>query len=107
MSRLRRYLWWTPPLLGLAVIVILPDLPTGHVRYPLIESTRHWAFGLSIAYVPIALCVRLLLRWIKLDDRSMRHDRGECEQCGYDLRATPDRCPECGAVPSGEKGAAV
>lgn len=51
-----------------------------------------WAIVLVTGIWP-AVWLRATLR------TSSRHRRGLCPACGYDLRVTPDRCPECGAVP--------
>jgi hypothetical protein len=37
--------------------------------------------------------------WLITGPDRRNRQSGLCSNCGYDLRATPDRCPECGEVP--------
>jgi hypothetical protein len=48
-----------------------------------------WFLALLFAISP-ALHLRATIRSRRL------HRAGHCPRCGYDLRATPERCPECG-----------
>jgi hypothetical protein len=55
--------------------------------------TPYWMIVLLTGLLPVIA----LARWVR--KRSPR-DANLCPSCGYDLRATPDRCPECGTVAS-------
>ena len=65
--------------------------------------------GSSLVPAPIGLCIGMLslLALVILDGSNQRlmdrHHRlaakGLCVHCGYDLRGSPEKCPECGMVP--------
>jgi hypothetical protein len=55
-----------------------------------------WPYWVVIAVTSVLPAVWLFGWWKRRKPRALEH----CANCGYDLRATPDRCPECGAIPS-------
>ena len=56
----------------------------------------YWILSAATATAP--------LLWLRARRRrGRRTDHNLCPTCGYDLRATPDRCPECGRTAPGPR----
>jgi hypothetical protein len=66
----------------------LQDYPSRLLTIP------YWLVCLVCAW-PIVPTIHRRVNVIRL-----RNHLCTCRKCGYDLRATPDRCPECGTMPT-------
>jgi hypothetical protein len=73
---------------------VFPALPTSKLVYAIVP---HWAVA-----VPL-LAWSLWRTFGPAAERQRRLRKGQCVNCGYDLRASAGRCPECGTA----TGAAV
>jgi hypothetical protein len=76
--------WWRPT----------PPLDGSYTGSDTEIEISYWLVALLACVLPVA--------WAKgaLRDRARRRRvrRGLCTACGYDLRGSADRCPECGAA---------
>lgn len=96
-------------------IVGLPDIRMGSLA--IYAGGDGWLYLLwggihfheaDIYLMPINVCLLVAaLPLLYAGVRRLRmRPRGYCQNCGYDLRATPDRCPECGTIPPTKKAIA-
>jgi len=89
-----------PPAGDAAVVRRLANFVSGGLPQPgLIDGG-----GFEVSLWPLVACLAILpALWLFRRGRfvaARRMARGLCPSCGYDMRATPDRCPECGATPT-------
>ena len=87
---------------------LTPHVITALAVLSLLLCTTLCIFGLDVSYPFPVGCLMVLpvawpFAWASYYYRKRHVIRrrialGQCIACGYDLCATPDRCPECGRI---------
>jgi hypothetical protein len=102
----RESIWQQIGLVSRTITLPLEWRPLGSTRAYLAQYNA-WGYGIRLPYpvaqflsalivgVAAVVLLRRLRRWMLRRSRRMS---GCCEECGYDLRAGHEKCPECGAV---------
>jgi hypothetical protein len=73
----------------------------GHAWRPHFYSVQrgnfHWMAMIPL-WETLLVCFGIAVAlWVRCGTKP---GPNHCSHCGYDLRATPDRCPECGNIPT-------
>ncbi len=76
----------------------VPSNPTFPLYFPPAIERKPGAYCLRLPFWVLVVLSGSVLVWgyLPFNRRRKRKKLGLCVKCGYDLRASKDRCPECG-----------
>ncbi len=60
-----------------------------------VAGTAEYVVWFSVLFLALPTAMGGLVLWARAKEEA--DDSSRCRKCGYDLRESPRRCPECGA----------
>jgi hypothetical protein len=90
---------WHRPVGTRGVTVLVYYLLILPLAVPVFSGTGNAGLVCTfLTLMPVGIIIGLRSAFMAPAAESRRRfPEGHCQKCGYDLRATPDRCPECGS----------